>query len=105
MGPAEDTNLLANYVGIGIDFKPADIITVNGSSGSTLFSIKPNGEFVPGPGLEESAIGEFTKTFYKTMTVFGKSFAETLEEKEMRIKELEKEIEEMKNLNGTQNKA
>jgi hypothetical protein len=39
------------------------------------------------------------------MTVFGKSFAETLEGKEMRIKELEKEIEEIKNQNGTQNKA
>jgi len=105
MEPTEDMNLSANCVGIGINFEPADVITVNGSSGSTLFSIKPNGEFVPGPGLDQSAIGEFTRTFYKTMTVFGKSFAETLEEKETRIKELEKEIEEMKNQNGTQNKA
>lgn len=79
-----------------------DIITVNGNSGSTLFSIKPNGEFVPGPGLDKGAISEFAKVFYKQMTVFGKSFAETLEQKEEKIRELEKQIKELKE-NGTSN--
>jgi hypothetical protein len=95
MEPTEDTDLTSNCVSLNCA-PVASVITVNGSSGSVLFSIKPNGEFVPGPGLEESAIGEFAKTFYKTMTIFGKSFAETLEEKEIKIKELEKEIEEIK---------
>jgi hypothetical protein len=105
MEPLEDIDLSSNCISFTPVQPVTSVITVSGSSGSTLFSIKPNGEFVPGPGLDESAIGEFAKTFYKTMTVFGKSFAETLEGKEMRIKELEKEIEEIKNQNGTQNKA
>lgn len=105
MQSTEDIDLSSNCISLSPVAPVASVITVSGSSGSTLFSIKPNGEFVPGPGLDESAIGEFAKTFYKTMTVFGKSFAETLEGKEIRIKELEKEIEEIKNQNGTQNKA
>lgn len=91
-----------NTTSIGIlALEPCNVITVSGSTGSELFSIKPNGEFVPGPGLDQSAIGEFSKTFYKTMTMFGKSFADTLEEKERRIKELEQEIIKMKNQNGS----
>lgn len=80
----------------------SSVITVSGDGGSTLFSIKPNGEFVPGPGLEENAIGEFTRTFYKKMTIFGKSFSDTLNEKERRIKELESEVEQLKKKNGSQ---
>jgi len=79
-----------------------DIITVSGNSGSTLFSIKPNGEFVPGPGLEKGAISELARIFYKQMTVFGKSFAETLDEKDEKIRELERQIKELKE-NGTSN--
>lgn len=81
--------------------QPTYVMQVSGTSNDPLFSIKPNGEFIPGPGLDESAIGEFSKTFYKTMTMFGKSFADTLEEKEKRIKELEQEIIKMKNQNGS----
>lgn len=80
----------------------SSVITVSGDNGSTLFSIKPSGEFVPGPGLDENAIGEFTKTFYKKMTIFGKSFSDTLIEKERRIKELEDEVEQLKRANGSQ---
>jgi hypothetical protein len=79
-----------------------DIIKVTGNSGSTLFTIKPNGEFIPGPGLETNAISEFAKVFYKQMKVFGKSFAETLDEKNERIRELEREIKEIKE-HGTSN--
>lgn len=79
---------------------PSTVLTVSGNNGSPLFSIKPNGEFVPGPGIEETSISEFAKVFYKQMTIFGKTFAETLELKEMRIKELESEILKLKN--GTQ---
>ena len=101
MEPVEDLDLSSTSPTF-IAFSPApSVITVNGQSGSPLFTIKPNGEFVPGPGLDEKAIGEFSKTFYKTMTVFGKSFADTLNEKEMKIKELEQEIIKMKNQNGS----
>jgi hypothetical protein len=79
----------------------SSVITVSGNSGSPLFSIKPNGEFVPGPGLDEGAISEFANTFYKKMTIFGKSFAETLEEKDCRIRELENEVKKLKNQNGS----
>jgi len=36
------------------------------------------------------------------MTVFGKSFAETLDEKDEKIRELERQIKELKE-NGTSN--
>jgi hypothetical protein len=104
MEPVEDLDLSSTSP-IFIASSPVklspDVMTVNGPSGSPLFTIKPNGEFVPGPGLDEKAIGEFSKTFYKTMTVFGKSFADTLNEREMKIKELEQEIIKMKNQNGS----
>jgi hypothetical protein len=79
------------------------VITVSGDNGSTLFSIKPNGEFVPGPGLNENSINEFTKTFYKKMTIFGKSFSQTLQDKDARIRELENQVEQLKRENGTSN--
>jgi hypothetical protein len=78
------------------------VITVSGNNGSTLFSIKPDGEFVPGPGLNENSINEFTKTFYKKMTIFGKSFSQTLQDKETRIRELENQVEQLKRENGSQ---
>lgn len=78
------------------------VIMVSGNEGEALFSIKPNGEFVPGPGLTESeAISEAAKTFYKNMTVFGKTFSQMIGEKDERIKELEKQLEQLKN--GTSN--
>jgi hypothetical protein len=74
------------------------VITVSGKSGEALFTIKPNGEFVPGPGLTESeAISEAAKTFYKNMTVFGKTFSGMIEERDEKIKELEKQLEQLKN--------
>lgn len=77
------------------------VITVSGNGGKALFTIKPNGEFVPGPGLTESeAISEAAKTFYKNMTVFGKTFSGMIEERDEKIRELEKQLEELKN--GTQ---
>ena len=77
------------------------VITVSGNGGKALFSIKPNGEFVPGPDLTESeAISEAAKTFYKNMTVFGKTFAQMIEERDEKIKDLEKQLEGLKN--GTQ---
>jgi hypothetical protein len=101
-----DTNTLplvnSNIVFTSQTLSP-NIITVAGEGGSPLFSIKPNGEFVPGPGLDEGAIGEFARTFYKKMTIFGKSFSDTLKEKETRIKELENELEQLKKENGTSN--
>jgi hypothetical protein len=36
------------------------------------------------------------------MTIFGKSFSDTLNEKERRIKELESEVEQLKKKNGSQ---
>jgi hypothetical protein len=76
----------------------SSVISVSGPSGNELFRIKPDGEFVPGPGISESeAISEAARTFYKNMTIFGKSFSETLASKEDRIKELEKQLEELKN--------
>jgi hypothetical protein len=78
------------------------VIMVSGNGGEALFSIKPNGEFVPGPGLTESeAISEAAKTFYKNMTVFGKTFSQMISDKDERIKELEKQLEQLKN--GTSN--
>ena len=78
------------------------VITVSGNGGEALFSIKPNGEFVPGPGLTESeAISEAAKTFYKNMTIFGKTFSQMISDKDERIKELEKQLEQLKN--GTSN--
>ena len=77
------------------------VITVSGKGGEALFTIKPNGEFVPGPGLTESeAISEAAKTFYKNMTVFGKTFSGMIEERDEKIRELEKQLDELKN--GTQ---
>lgn len=73
------------------------VIQVSGNTGHALFSIKPNGEFVPGPGIDESkSLSEFSKFIYKSMTVFGDSFSQTLEKKNQRIKELEEEIFKMK---------
>lgn len=78
------------------------VITVSGNGGKALFSIKPNGEFVPGPDLTESeAISEAAKTFYKNMTIFGKTFSQMISDKDERIKELEKQLEQLKN--GTSN--
>lgn len=51
--------------------------------------------------MDERQISEFSKVFYKQMSIFGRSFAETLESKERKIKELEAEILKMKN--GSQN--
>lgn len=77
------------------------VIQVNGNSGEPLFSIKPNGEFVPGPGLTESeAISEAARTFYKNMTVFGKTLSQMISDRDERISELEKQLEVLKN--GTQ---
>jgi len=74
------------------------VIQVSGNGGEALFSIKPNGEFVPGPGLTESeAISEAAKTFYKKMTVLGKTFSEMIEERDEKIRGLEKKLEELKN--------
>ena len=99
MEELEDTDLSSPTISLSATSTPVtNVITVTGNSGDPLFSIKPNGEFVPGPGLEEdSAINEFANTFYKKMTIFGKSFAETLENKERKIKELEAEIKQLKN--------
>lgn len=75
------------------------VIQVSGNHGSPLFSIKPNGEFVPGPGITEStSLTEFSKFIYKSMTVFGDSFSQTLEKKNQRIKELEEEIFRMRSI-------
>jgi len=75
------------------------VIQVSGNTGHALFSIKPNGEFVPGPGIDESkSLSEFSKFIYKSMTVFGDSFSRTLEKKNQRIKELEAEIFRMKSI-------
>ena len=74
------------------------VIQLSGNGGGVLFTIKPNGEFVPGPGLTESeAISEAAKTFYKNMTVFGKKFSGMIEERDEKIKELEKQLEQLKN--------
>jgi hypothetical protein len=78
--------------------EPQNTIQVSGSAGNALFTIKSNGEFVPGPGLTDSeALSETAKTFYKNMTMFGKSFAQTLEDKDKKIKELEETITKIKN--------
>ena len=80
----------------------SSVISVNGPSGNELFRIKPDGEFVPGPGLSLSeSISEASRTFYKNMTVFGKTFSQMIGEKDERIKELEKQLEQLKN--GTSN--
>lgn len=98
----EDTESIFTASSANITFQPvnSNILSVNGPGGSPLFTIKPNGEFVPGPGLETKSISEFSKIFYTQMTIFGKSFAETLESKERKIKELERQIEILKS-NGT----
>jgi hypothetical protein len=76
----------------------SSVVTVSGPGGKELFRIKPDGEFVPGPGVSESeAISEAARTFYKNMTIFGKSFSETLASKDERIRELEKQLEELRN--------
>jgi hypothetical protein len=93
--PIDNSNIIFTQTPLN-----SSVITVSGDQGSTLFSIKPNGEFVPGPGLDENdAIKEFANTFYKKMTIFGKSFMQTLEEKERKIKALEEEIKQLKNGN------
>jgi hypothetical protein len=75
------------------------ILQVNGNSGDVLFSIKPNGEFVPGPGINESrSLSEFSKFIYKGMTILGDSFSKTLEDKNKRIKELEEELNRIKSI-------
>jgi hypothetical protein len=81
---------------------PSSVIQVSGTEGNTLFVIKPDGEFVPGPGLTLSeSISEASRTFYKNMTVFGKTFSQMISDKDERIKELEKQLEQLKN--GTSN--
>ena len=76
----------------------SSVISVNGPSGNELFRIKPDGEFVPGPGLSLSeSISEASRTFYKNMTVFGKTFSQMIGEKDERIKALEEEIKQLKN--------
>lgn len=94
----EETLDLSSQGSIMLTSQPVQsVIQVNGSNSEALFSIKPNGEFVPGPGLTESqAISEAAKTFYKNMTVFGKTFSEMITEKDERIKELEKQLEELR---------
>jgi hypothetical protein len=82
---------------------PSNIMVLSASNGSPIFTIKPNGEFVPGPGMDYNVLPEFTKMIYKQMKIFGKSFAETLEDKDSRIIALEKELEILKNQNGTSN--
>lgn len=73
------------------------ILQLNGSKGDVLFTIKPNGEFVPGPGLDrEKSLDEFSKFIYKNIQIFGKSFAETLNEKNKKIKDLEEELYRIK---------
>ena len=80
---------------------PANIITLNGNNGSPIFSIKPNGEFVPGPGIDlDEAISQAAKMFYEQMTIFGKSLAQTTKEQSLRIKELERELANIKEENG-----
>lgn len=102
MGPWPDIINQSELEGTGITIKgidPTFVIQVNDSSSKPLFSIKPNGEFVPGPGISESrSLTEFTKFIYKSMTVFGDSFSQTLEKKNQRIKELEEEIFKMKSI-------
>ncbi len=97
-----DTELIFNNSSESITFKAAEVpyvIQVSGNTGHALFSIKPNGEFVPGPGIDESkSLSEFSKFIYKSMTVFGDSFSQTLEKKNQRIKELEAEIFRMKSI-------
>lgn len=78
------------------------ILQLNGNGGEPLFSIKPNGEFVPGPKIQEGeALNEFSKFIYKSITIFGKSISQTLDERNQRIAELEKEIERLKANHGT----
>ena len=86
-----------------IQSQPAsDILRVNGNNGSPIFSIKPDGEFVPGPDIDlNKAITHATKMFYEQITIFGKSLAQTTMEQSQRIKELEAEIKQLKN--GTSN--
>lgn len=82
---------------VSIKYVNTDVFSINDNSGSPIFTIKNNGDFIPGPGMEERQISEFSKVLYKQMSIFGRSFAETLESKERKIKELEAEILKMKN--------
>jgi hypothetical protein len=87
-----------------IQSQPTNIITLSGNNGEPIFSIKPDGEFVPGPGVDPNkAISEAAKMFYEKMTVFGKSLAQTTKEQSLKIKELENEISKLKSENGTSN--
>lgn len=94
-----DPNIMANGNNLSISsIEPQNTIQVSGGHGNTLFTIKSNGEFVPGPGLTDSeALSEAAKIFYKNMTMFGKSFVQTMEEKNKKIKELEESIIQIKN--------
>lgn len=92
-------NIMANGNNLSISSTdPQNTIQVSGGPGNILFTIKSSGEFVPGPGLTYSeALSEAAKMFYKNMTIFGKSFVQTMEEKDKKIKELEEEIIQIKN--------
>lgn len=73
------------------------IIQVCGNNGNVLWSIKPDGEFVPGPGIDNNqSLSEFSKFIYKNITVLGQSFSETLNKKNERIRELEEEVRILK---------
>lgn len=73
------------------------IIQVSGNNGNLLWSVKPDGEFVPGPGIDKNqALSEFSKFIYKNITVFGQSLSQTLNSKNDRIRELEEEVKILK---------
>lgn len=73
------------------------VIQVNGDNGNVLWSVKPDGEFVPGPGIDKNqALNEFSKFIYKNITIFGSSLSETLNKKNEKIKELEEEVRILK---------
>jgi len=101
MEELEDTTVFNSTLGT-LTFQPTNppyVIQVGGNIGQTLFSIKPNGEFVPGPGIDESkSLSEFSRFIYKSMTIFGDSFSQTLEKKNQKIRELEEEIFRMKSI-------
>ena len=77
--------------------QPQTIIQVSGNNGDILWSVKPDGEFVPGPGIDKNqALNEFSKFIYKNITIFGSSLSETLNKKNEKIRELEEEVRILK---------
>ena len=93
-GPSGSFNMYGSLI---LNGSPEDLMSVRGENNRIIFTVKNSGEFVTGPGFTDNeSVTEFTKLVYKNLTNFGKSFSETLAEKERKIKELEKELADLK---------